>query len=262
MTTGSGFRQPFGKQLIAGDDWSWRITLHRYPPTAYTLKYFFRGNCENATLNVVATIDEDGQQYDLAVPNSLTESLPPGVYAWQMCVFATDGAGAWQAATNYEVGDMVYDGECLQECTTPGTSGSEPPTWVETLNGTTDDGTDGPVWTCQGKPARTELDRGDVAVIPDISAQTAPYDGRSWPVRMLQAVECVLEGRATRVERQYAIAGRELQLMSKDELMSWRGELKNLVKRELIDSGQDDGRGSHVLAGFDRGAIGPGVWNK
>lgn len=206
------YQQPFGKQLIAGDDWSWTDRLERYPSTEWTLKYFLRGPAEGDSLNLTAGIASDNVSFLTTVSGAETAALGRGTYAWQKCIFNTQGAQPWDANTAYAVDDLIYDGECIQQCTTAGTSGAEPPTWNDTLNGTTTD--NDVVWTCLGPGARSELERGQVEIWADISSETAPVDGRSWVKKSLDAVRAVIEGRASRVERQYMIAGRELQLMS------------------------------------------------
>jgi hypothetical protein len=233
-------KQPFGKQLIAGDDWSWKISLDRYPPDQYTLKYFFRGpGGTESSLDLTGTSDLSGTEFLMAAASAQTSVLMKGVYVWQMCVFNTLSAGPWKPATAYTIGQQVYDGECIQQCSTAGTSDANPPTWNDTLNATTAEASPSTlVWTCLGPGVRKELDRGQVEILPDISSETAPVDGRSWVKKSLDAVRCVIEGRAGRVERQYMIAGRELQLMTPADLMKWEGHLTARYNRELIESGQ------------------------
>jgi len=229
-------RQPFGPKLVAGDDWSWKESFDRYSPALYTLKYFFRGPGTDAALNLTAS-PFGSNEFLVTAPAAETSPLVAGVYAWQECIFNTLGAQPWEPSTAYALGALVYDGECIQKCTTAGTSGSSAPSpWNDTLNQTTTDNT--VVWTCQGPGVRRELDRGQVEIIADISGETAPVDGRSWVKISLDAVRAVIQGRAGRIERQYMIAGRELQVMDPLELMKWEGHLTARYRRELIESGQ------------------------
>lgn len=58
---------------------------------------------------------------------------------------------AWEASHAYSENDVVVpaDSERSYVCTTAGTSGGTEPTWGSTIGGTTSDGDDGLVWTCQ-----------------------------------------------------------------------------------------------------------------
>lgn len=74
------------------------------------------------------------------------------------------------------------------------------------------------------------IGRGDLAVLPDISAQAAGYDGRGHAQRVLDAIEAVIEGRATKDQQSYSINNRQLALTPiKDLLMlrdRYRAELR------------------------------------
>ena len=73
----------------------------------------------------------------------------------ELVVDDNTAANVWQPGTSYVFGQTIYDGACLQECTSPGTSGASAPTWNDTLNGTTNDGS--VVWTCQGSTGVSEF---------------------------------------------------------------------------------------------------------
>ena len=74
---------PFGQQLQAGDDWSWKETLTGYPPSDFTLKYFLRGPAEGATLDLVAEEDPDNANgFLISATGEETASLPAGAYSW------------------------------------------------------------------------------------------------------------------------------------------------------------------------------------
>ena len=55
---------------------------------------------------------------------------------------------------------------------------------------------------------------------------------QSHAVKVLSALEAVIEGRASRVEREYEIAGRRIALLSPDELMKWYSFYKTAVNAE------------------------------
>jgi len=58
------------------------------------------------------------------------------------------------------------------------------------------------------------------------------YDPRSYSEKMLSAIEAVLEERATRIEKSYAINGRQLELLSPEELIKMRSKFQLEVKRQ------------------------------
>ena len=168
-------QQPFGKQLIAGDTWSWTITLPDWTPAGgYTLKYFFRGP---GKLDILATASADNASFVAAATPTQTEGLPAGTYEWQLCVF--------DASNN-----------------------------------------------------RQELARGEVEVLPDIASQTQPNDNRSWVKKTLDAIRANLQGRASRVEQEYMVAGRQARLLTMKELLDAEGEFAARYRKEQIDSGQ------------------------
>jgi hypothetical protein len=108
---------------------------------------------------------------------------------------------------------------------------------------------------------RTELGRGSVDVLPDIASQSANtgFDGRSWVKRSLDNVTAVLEGRAGRVEESYVIGGRQLKLMSPDELLKLQGDLQTKYEKELASVGQKVPGANQVLVRFGRSG-GSGRW--
>jgi hypothetical protein len=113
-----------------------------------------------------------------------------------------------------------------------------------------------------GDGKRTELARGQVQILADIASQTAPYDARSSVKKTLDAIQANIQGTAGRVEKQYMVAGRELQLRSFDELTTLEGVFLNRFKREQIESGQAAGDSNLIRAGFPAAGSRVGVWSK
>jgi hypothetical protein len=72
--------------------------------------------------------------------------------------------------------------------------------------------------------------RGELTVRHDMALQGAGYDGRSHARRVLDAIEAVIEGRATKDQQSYTINNRQLALTPiKDLLMlrdRYRAELR------------------------------------
>jgi len=68
----------------------------------------------------------------------------------------------------------------------------------------------------------------DLTVLPD--PESPSYDPRTYPERMLAAIEAVLEKRASRIESEYSTAsGKQLKLLTPEELIT----LRNKFKREV-----------------------------
>jgi hypothetical protein len=108
---------------------------------------------------------------------------------------------------------------------------------------------------------RTELARGTVTVIADIQSAGDSFDGRTWNKRMLDAITAVLEGRATRVEKLYQIAGRHIELIPASELLQLKGDLQSAYDRELVASGQKRSGGNQIKVGFGRRNGRMGEWH-
>jgi hypothetical protein len=90
-------------------------------------------------------------------------------------VVITHGLDAWEAEHDYALGDWVYAGTHVHECTTAGASGASAPTW-KTDGTTTTDGT--AVWTDHGEFAPVvNVDyevRPEGLLIPDDSGIQTP----------------------------------------------------------------------------------------
>jgi hypothetical protein len=97
---------------------------------------------------------------------------------------------------------------------------------------------------------RTELARGTVTVLPDVEAQDAGVETRSWVKQSLDAVRAVIANRASRIEKEYQIAGRMLMLLAPEELLKLEGELTERYQKELRDSGQIARNNNKVVARF------------
>jgi hypothetical protein len=95
--------QPFGTELVAGDTWSWTVSLSNYSPQVYTLKYFLRGP---STLDLLAVPDPSGTGFKLAATPTQTTALNPGTYAWQLCVFLSADRTELARGTVNVVGDL------------------------------------------------------------------------------------------------------------------------------------------------------------
>lgn len=81
---------------------------------------------------------------------------------------------------------------------------------------------------------------GTLTVLPDVDAQTT-FDGRTQAKRTLDAIEAVIEKRASTDQKQYTIAGRSLTKMDVVELLKIRDIYRMEVMRETRAADQAAG---------------------
>jgi hypothetical protein len=91
---------------------------------------------------------------------------------------------------------------------------------------------------------RFQVYRGLLNVLPDPASQGAGQDPRSHARKTLDAIEAVVEGRATKDQQAYTIGGRSLQRMPIKDLMYFRGVYRAEVYAE---ESRLTGRGSKVV---------------
>lgn len=70
--------------------------------------------------------------------------------------------------------------------------------------------------------ARQQVDSGEVVLLPDPTQAAQGYDGRSHARKALEAIEAVLERRATLDQEEYTINGRSLKRTPVADLMRMR----------------------------------------
>lgn len=91
---------------------------------------------------------------------------------------------------------------------------------------------------------RYEMANQDVIIKPNLNA--AAVDDRSQTKRILDAVTNQIEGRASREESSYSIAGRSISLLTIAELIQLKNHYQNLYEREKaadrINKGLKSGR--------------------
>lgn len=90
------------------------------------------------------------------------------------------------------------------------------------------------------------LESGQVQILPNITQATSTTDLRSHAKKVLDAIEALLEGKATADVMSYSIAGRSISKMNPEELIKWRSFYKTEYQRELeaegIARGEDNPR--------------------
>ncbi len=85
---------------------------------------------------------------------------------------------------------------------------------------------------------------GRVVLLDNVAARIALYDNRSHAKKVLDAIEAVLEGRASRQDQAYSIAGRSLSLTPIPDLIKLRQIYKREYEGELATENINAGLGS------------------
>lgn len=108
-------------------------------------------------------------------------------------------------------------------------------------------------WVSKGSE-QYEVYNGEVEVLVDLSALTAGYDTRPHVKKVLDALEAVIEGRATEKEKSLSIGGQAIELMTMAELrIEWNRYSKyyqDYLAEQRIAAGKPSGR--KILLRFDR----------
>ena len=104
-------------------------------------------------------------------------------------------------------------------------------------------------WTARVTDGTDVFSVGDgvISIAPDLVEER---DTRTWARRMLDAVEAVMEGRATRDEQSVSFNGRSITRMDFAELRQFRDELRSQVRIE--EQGEAAGLGRDVRVRFNR----------
>lgn len=79
---------------------------------------------------------------------------------------------------------------------------------------------------------RYTVETGTITVKPSLATQSAGLDTRSHAKKVLDAIEAVIEGRASRSDSEYSIGGRTLRNMTHDELIKMRSFYQQEYSRE------------------------------
>lgn len=116
-------------------------------------------------------------------------------------------------------------------------SGTTTGEWLQgtyMLRGFVSDGTD-----------RYQVEEQIIEVLPDLSKHVSGFDARSHVKKVLDALEATIEGKASKDQSSYSIAGRSISRMSPEELLTWRDKYKREYQSELsaqkLAKGMDSG---------------------
>lgn len=101
---------------------------------------------------------------------------------------------------------------------------------------------------------RYRVGEGRLEVKPNFLGATAGFDARSHVKQVLDALEAMLIGKATKDQASYTINGRSLQRLSPEELIKWHSHYKRLYQQELAreQAGQGLGNGGQIRVRFIR----------
>lgn len=94
-----------------------------------------------------------------------------------------------------------------------------------------------------------EVETGTLTIAPDLAAM-AEFDGRTHAERTLQAIEAVIEGRASKDQDSYRINNRELRRTSISQLLKLRDVYRQEVRRQRAAQNGRNTLGRQVLARF------------
>lgn len=98
--------------------------------------------------------------------------------------------------------------------------------------------------------SRYKVGQGRIKLLPDFSAIELPHDGRTHARRTLEAIEAVIEGRATSDIQRYVMqaVGRSVDKLPIEDLLKFRDYyLAEVTKEEMKANG---GRGKNILIRF------------
>jgi hypothetical protein len=93
-------------------------------------------------------------------------------------------------------------------------------------------------------PTRYTIAEGRVTIKDNIAGRSALYDNRSHAKKVLDAIEAVIEGRASQDQMGYSIGGRTLSRTPLADLLKLRATYKTEYESELAAAGISAGLGS------------------
>ncbi len=80
---------------------------------------------------------------------------------------------------------------------------------------------------------RQRVDRGLIKIERDLAQSAAAFDDREWVKTVLDALEAVIQGRASEVDLSYSVNGRSISKMSWEEKIKAHSHFKKLYQQEL-----------------------------
>lgn len=80
---------------------------------------------------------------------------------------------------------------------------------------------------------RYQVDSGVMEILPNFAAAESGLDARSHVKKVLDALEAMIEGKASQDQLSYAIGGRSISKLSPQEVIDWRDAYAQMYQREL-----------------------------
>jgi hypothetical protein len=97
-------------------------------------------------------------------------------------------------------------------------------------------------WVEKGSERKT-LESGEIVFLPDPAQMTVGTDTRSHVEKVLDSIEAMLEGKATKDVQEYTIADRQLKHYTVPELLVWRDKYKAQLAAERAAKSLTKGTG-------------------
>ncbi len=163
----------------------------------------------------------DTLAWNLTVPPPATDALPPISVFYVLTAFIANQPVRIQLASV----TVDANGNAAFTLSSPTTAIWQPGRYQWVLFGVDSAGN------------RSELAQGVLRVDPD-PAGTNPADPRSYNVKLLASIRCLLNGKALDDTIMYKIGGRELTKMPVMDLMKWEALIEARVRRERIRRGE------------------------
>ncbi len=82
-------------------------------------------------------------------------------------------------------------------------------------------------------PERYQVDSGTLEIKQDFASKVEGFDGRTHVKRTLDAVEAVIEGRATRAQMALTMGGKAVSMWSPEQLLAFRARYRGYYQAEL-----------------------------
>ena len=177
-------------------------------------------------------------------------AVPKVIFAGDTLLFSVgfDGYEAsqgWVATWDFRAKDGTAisfsgtaDGDKQLVSVAPATTAAWVPTGYQGIARVTKTGQTFTVW------------RGSLSIEPDLTQQTGSYDTRSHAKKCLDAIEAVLEGKATRDVLNTTIAGQSVGRLTPEQLIAFRSYYLAEVAAEEMANNGDYGT-KNVLAIFN-----------
>ena len=119
---------------------------------------------------------------------------------------------------------------------------------------TTSGYTPGQYWYCLRVEKDNEvhqIEEGILKILPNLTSISAPYDGRNHVHKVIDAIEAVIEGRASKDQESYAINNRQLRRTPIVDLLKLRDRYKDeLYRQQLARKSGSNLLGKPVLVRF------------